>query len=143
MKRSLLLTLIIPFILVCQSGAQGTVVSERARNGHQVSDTLGAGMNEKASAASTQAYDTDKQGNEKPARRYRLYPVPVRTDLYADGTSEVTMAEVYDITGNKRISMRCDGEPTVHMSVSQLARGIYFIKFTTPTGIVMQRFVKE
>ena len=143
MKRSLLLTIIILFLFISHSAAQGTGGADRSRYGQQVTDTLNAGLNEKAATASSQTYSSENQGAEKPSKRYRLYPVPVRTDLYAEGTTDVTMAEVYDITGNKRISMRCDGEPTVHLNVSQLARGIYFIKFTTSTGIVMQRFVKE
>jgi hypothetical protein len=77
------------------------------------------------------------------AGNYKVYPVPAHGDLTVSGTDDVTLLEIYDVTGKKIISEVCDGESIKPMNISHLARGIYFIRLTTPKGAVMKRFVKE
>ena len=75
--------------------------------------------------------------------RFRVYPVPARTEIYADGIEDVTLIEVFDVTGNKHITEKCDGESLKEIPIGHLARGIYFIRLTTQQGSVMKKFVKE
>jgi hypothetical protein len=77
------------------------------------------------------------------AGKFTVYPVPVHSILTASGIEDVTLIEVYDLTGNKIFSEKCQGENFRQLNVASLSHGIYFIKFTTPQGSVMQRFVKE
>ncbi len=74
---------------------------------------------------------------------YRIYPVPARSEITAAGIEDVTRIEIFDVTGNKLISEICEGMNQKDISVSHLAHGIYFIRFTTHGGAVMKRFVKE
>lgn len=77
------------------------------------------------------------------AGKYKVYPVPAHGDLTVSGTDDVTLLEIYDVTGKKIISEDCKGESIKPLNISHLARGIYFIRLTTPRGAVMKRFVKE
>ncbi|MFZ0471859.1 MAG: DUF5018 domain-containing protein [Bacteroidales bacterium] len=77
------------------------------------------------------------------AGQYRIYPVPAHSEVTATGIEDVKCIEIFDVTGNKLITVICEGEDLKVISVSQLVRGVYFIKFTTPQGAVMKRFVKE
>jgi Secretion system C-terminal sorting domain len=77
------------------------------------------------------------------ADKYKVYPVPAHGDLTVSGTDDVTLLEIYDVTGNKIISEDCKGESIKPLNISHLARGIYFIRLTTPRGAVMKRFIKE
>ena len=77
------------------------------------------------------------------AGQYRIYPVPAHSEVTATGIEDVKLIEIFDVTGNKLITVICEGEDLKVIPVSQLVRGVYFIKFTTPQGAVMKRFVKE
>jgi hypothetical protein len=57
------------------------------------------------------------------AQKIKLYPVPAISDLYIDNIVNVTRIEIFD--------------------VSQLPRGIYFIRFFTPGSTAIKRFTKE
>lgn len=73
----------------------------------------------------------------------RVYPVPATTDLSVSGLENVSLLEIFDVMGNKIISEQCEGVDIKTLNISHLARGIYFIRLTTPLGAVMKRFVKE
>ncbi|MCI0523550.1 MAG: T9SS type A sorting domain-containing protein, partial [Bacteroidales bacterium] len=75
--------------------------------------------------------------------RLKLYPIPARTEIYAEGIDDVTLIEIFDVTGNKHISEICDSEHVKEIPVGHLARGVYFMRLTTPGGSVMKKFVKE
>jgi hypothetical protein len=75
--------------------------------------------------------------------RLKLYPVPARTEIYAEGIEDVTLIEIFDVTGNKHISEICDSEHVKEIPVGHLSRGVYFMRLTTPRGSVMKKFVKE
>jgi hypothetical protein len=77
------------------------------------------------------------------AQKIKLYPVPVNSDLFIDNVANVTRIEIFDIMGNKHISEVCDNQDNLRISVSQLTRGIYFIRFTTPGSSAIKRFTKE
>lgn len=80
---------------------------------------------------------------DQTAGRFRVYPVPARTEIYAEEIEDVTLIEIFDVTGNKHISEICDNEHVKEIPVGHLARGVYFMRLTTPGGSVMKKFVKE
>lgn len=73
----------------------------------------------------------------------RVYPVPASSELTVSGMENVSVMEIFDVTGNKLSSEQCEGSDVKTINISHLARGIYFIRLTTPFGGVMKRFVKE
>jgi hypothetical protein len=79
----------------------------------------------------------------KLAENIKLYPVPAKTELIAENISGVTMIEIFDVTGNKHMTEVCDKQDQITITVNQLNRGIYFIRFTAPRVTLMKRFVKE
>ena len=77
------------------------------------------------------------------AQKIKLYPVPVISDLFIDNIVNVTRIEIFDVMGNKHISETCDNQDHLRIPVSQLPRGIYFIRFITPRSTSIKRFTKE
>ncbi len=77
------------------------------------------------------------------AQKIKLYPVPVISDLFIDNIVNVTRIEIFDVMGNKHISETCDNQDHLRIPVSQLPRGIYFIRFITPVSTSIKRFTKE
>ena len=77
------------------------------------------------------------------APKIKLYPVPVISDLFIDNIVNVTRIEIFDVMGNKHISETCDNQDHLRIPVSQLPRGIYFIRFITPESSSIKRFTKE
>jgi hypothetical protein len=77
------------------------------------------------------------------APKIKLYPVPVVSDLFIDNIVNVTRIEIFDVMGNKHISETCDNQDHLRIPVSQLPRGIYFIRFITPGSSSIKRFTKE
>jgi Secretion system C-terminal sorting domain len=77
------------------------------------------------------------------APKIKLYPVPVISDLFIDNIVNVTRIEIFDVMGNKHISETCDNQDHLRIPVSQLPRGIYFIRFITPVSTSIKRFTKE
>lgn len=77
------------------------------------------------------------------AERIKIYPIPVKSELIADNIDGVTMIEIFDVTGNKCINEVCDNHNQVIIEVSQLRKGIYFIRFISPRVTIMKRFIKE
>jgi len=76
-------------------------------------------------------------------QKIKLYPVPVISDLFIDNIVNVTRIEIFDVMGNKHISETCDNQDHLRIPVSQLPRGIYFIRFITPGSTSIKRFTKE
>lgn len=106
-----------------------------------VMDTLGAGNGTVAITRSRVSVAAAREGLS--ASKYKVYPVPAHGDLTVSGTDDVTLLEIYDVTGKKILSEDCEGESIKPLNISHLARGLYFIRLTTPRGAVMKRFVKE
>jgi hypothetical protein len=81
--------------------------------------------------------------NRNLAEKIKFYPVPVKTDLNLENISSVTVIEIFDVMGKKHISQACNKQEQLSIPVSQLPRGVYFIRFVTPGTTVMKRFIKE
>ena len=84
-----------------------------------------------------------RAGKELLTENSRVYPVPATSDLTVSGLENVSLLEIFDVMGNKIISEQCEGMDIKTLNISHLARGIYFLRLTTPLGAVMKRFVKE
>jgi hypothetical protein len=80
---------------------------------------------------------------ENLSGRFTIYPVPARTDITVTDIDDVKFIEIYDVTGKRLITEICESDYEKTIPVSHLARGVYFIRFTTQQGTVMKRFVKE
>lgn len=74
---------------------------------------------------------------------HKVYPVPARTAITVSGIEDVSLIEVFDVTGNLVISEKCDEIDLKKISVDHLTRGVYFIRFTTSGGTIITRFIKE
>ena len=77
------------------------------------------------------------------SEKIKIYPVPAKSELIIDNIDGVTMIEILDVTGNKRINEVCGNHSQLIIEVSQLKKGFYFIRFISPRVTVMKRFIKE
>lgn len=73
----------------------------------------------------------------------QLFPVPASTIITARNLQNVTSIEIMDITGKVIMTVDGTGKNEVIIPVSNLTHGMYFIKFTSPKGIVIKRFTKS
>jgi hypothetical protein len=76
-------------------------------------------------------------------RNMVLYPVPAASILNVKNIGSVTTIEILDVTGKIVIRMDDVNQNEVKIPVSNLRKGMYFIKLTTPEGKVIRRFIKS
>jgi hypothetical protein len=69
-----------------------------------------------------------------------LFPNPATTTISIDGISTPSKAEVYDISGKLLLTKQLTNS---QLDISNLAKGLYFIKLSTEEGSVVRKFVKE
>jgi len=81
--------------------------------------------------------------NDSQGRNLRLYPVPARDEITAEGIEGITLIEIFEVTGNKVTAIRCEGDTIREIPLSSLPRGLYVMKLTGPDGVVMKKFVKD
>jgi hypothetical protein len=81
--------------------------------------------------------------DDNQGKTLRLYPVPARDEITAEGIEGVTMIEIFEVTGNKVTAIRCEGDTVREIPLTNLPRGLYVMKLTTPDGVVMKKFVKD
>ena len=93
--------------------------------------------------ATSQADDTTGLAN-RLADAIRLYPNPANeyVDIHVDGNLIVTAMEVYDIFGKVVRTVPATGFPT-RINIAGLANGMYFVRITTPEGLVTKKFTKK
>ncbi len=75
--------------------------------------------------------------------KLRIYPVPAHNEITAEGIEGITMIEIYEVTGKKVSSIRCAEDSFREIPVADLSRGLYFIKFIGPDGVILKKFIKE
>lgn len=75
--------------------------------------------------------------NQKKA--LALYPNPAHDVLYIEGTEPITALTVSDITSKMLLSQKTGNS----INVQQLPAGIYFITAETPSGNLVQKFIKQ
>jgi hypothetical protein len=81
--------------------------------------------------------------DDNQGKTLRLYPVPARDEITAEGIEGVTLIEIFEVTGNKVTAIRCEGDTVREIPLTNLPRGLYVMKLTTPDGVVMKKFVKD
>ncbi len=93
--------------------------------------------------ATSQADDTTGLA-DRLADAIRLYPNPANeyVDIQVDGNLIVTAMEVYDIFGKVVRTVPATGFPT-RINIAGLANGMYFVRITTPEGLVTKKFTKK
>jgi len=70
----------------------------------------------------------------------RIYPNPVKNELFIDSDFPVTKTEVYTLTGALLLSESNAGNK---LNVSALAQGVYMLKIYTDSGVMVKKLVKE
>ncbi len=77
------------------------------------------------------------------SERIKVYPNPVKSELVADNIKGITMIEIFDVTGNKCLTQVCEDHDQTTIEVSQLKKGVYFVRFISSGATVMKRIIKE
>jgi hypothetical protein len=76
-------------------------------------------------------------------KNIRLYPVPASTELNVSNIQNVSKIEILDVTGKIVMTINSTDRNEIKVPVSNLTRGLYFIKFTTEKGKLIKRFIKS
>jgi hypothetical protein len=71
-----------------------------------------------------------------------IYPVPAREVLTVRNINNISHAEILDATGKVIRSTNISSDNDVNIPVSNLKKGLYFLRLTTPTGKVTSKFIK-
>jgi uncharacterized repeat protein (TIGR01451 family) len=69
-----------------------------------------------------------------------ISPNPATTTLNVSGLTTIATAEIYNISGKLLLTKQLNA---TQVDISNLAKGLYFIKMTSPEGSVVRKFVKE
>jgi len=69
-----------------------------------------------------------------------VFPNPAQTELFIKSDLEIEKVEIYSIMGTL---LRVENNFKEKISVSDLPKGIYFLKVRTDEGVVNRKFVKE
>jgi len=80
---------------------------------------------------------------DEPASQMKIYPVPVSTELILQNISDVGSIEILDITGSRVMSLNLSGEKEYRIPVSEIRRGIYFIRLKSDSHYITRKFVKQ
>jgi hypothetical protein len=78
--------------------------------------------------------------DNKPSDKIRLYPNPVRSNLFVDGLPQNATVKIYDMKG-KLVVNRQNGDNQI--DVNNLSKGVYSIQIVGKNGITTKKFVKE
>ena len=69
-----------------------------------------------------------------------VYPNPAKESLFITGTSAITQIRITDVQG--KTIKNCILQNN-RIDTSDLRSGVYFVKITTPSGVIVKRFIKE
>jgi hypothetical protein len=72
-----------------------------------------------------------------------IYPVPASTVLNIKNIINVRSVEILDVTGKVIIKLNDLNQQEIKIPVSNLTRGMYFLKLTTHEGKIIRRFIKS
>ncbi len=81
--------------------------------------------------------------DSRELQRLKIYPVPASSHVTLEGIESFSSVEVMDITGKRVVNLVNDGNPMRTISVENLPRGIYFVKFNSTAGSVTRKIVKK
>lgn len=71
---------------------------------------------------------------------FRIYPNPANNTVQFDTDESVLRVEMFNMQGQM---VMCETGDVRTLNISNLSKGIYMLKVTTPTGIATQKLVKE
>jgi len=78
--------------------------------------------------------------DNKASDKIKLYPNPVKSNLFVDGLPQNATVKIYDMRGKLLLSSK-NGENQI--DVNNLAKGVYSIQISDKNGITTKKFVKE
>ncbi|MDO9254062.1 MAG: T9SS type A sorting domain-containing protein [Bacteroidales bacterium] len=78
--------------------------------------------------------------DNKSSDKIKLYPNPVKSNLFVDGLPQNATVKIYDMKG-KLVVNKQNGENQI--DVNNLSKGIYSIQISGKNGITTKKFVKE
>ena len=78
--------------------------------------------------------------DNKASDKIKLYPNPVKSNLFVDGLPQNATVKIYDMRGKLLLSSK-NGENQI--DVNNLAKGVYSIQISGRNGITTKKFVKE
>ena len=77
---------------------------------------------------------------ETPLTQLQIFPNPANSEIFIQSELQIEKVEVYSLMGTLLISENNFSEK---ISVSALAKGIYFLKAHTEKGLTVRKFIKE
>jgi hypothetical protein len=76
-------------------------------------------------------------------RTLNIFPNPASSELTTRNVQNVRSIEILDATGKVVMTVDVNDRNEIRIPISNLTRGLYFIKFTTDKGKVVKRFIKS
>lgn len=70
-----------------------------------------------------------------------IVPNPANDKIYVDGLTEKTTFEIINVIGQPVLKATLDAKKFI--DVSAFEKGAYFIKLSTPQGVVIKKFIKD
>jgi hypothetical protein len=71
-----------------------------------------------------------------------IYPVPAGDMLMVRNVRNVRNIDILDVTGRLIRSSNISNDNEINIPVSNLKKGIYFLRITTPEGRIIRKFIK-
>jgi len=87
-----------------------------------------------SSLTSIKNYDTDIQN--------KVYPSPALGEINIENCKDVSLIEIFDLSGKKVMAARNNGNIIVHIPVNKLNNGLYIIRLKTSEGDRYLKFAK-
>jgi len=88
--------------------------------------------------------ECDEVGVIEPENNsFKLFPNPSSNTITIKAENNFNKVEVYNILGQPVLTQSVNGISNTTLNVAHLNAGIYFVRITTDTGIVVQKFVKK
>ena len=87
-----------------------------------------------SSLTSVKNYDTDIQN--------KVYPSPALGEINIENCKDVSLIEIFDLSGKKVMAARNNGNIIVHIPVNKLNNGLYIIRLKTSEGDRYLKFAK-
>jgi hypothetical protein len=71
---------------------------------------------------------------------FSLYPNPTSSQLFIESDITIDKIEILDISGR---AVKTIVKPSYSIDVSDIPKGIYFLRLTTKDRVHTQKFIKE
>ncbi len=88
-------------------------------------------------------YRKTSSADRPDAGRISMYPNPAREELTIDHAAGVTRVEIFDMAGRRQLSVVTGGKIRLTIPVTPMRNGLYLIRFISPEGQEVMKFVKE